>query len=167
MNDDTKQHSDEVALFRHGVIGELMHLAPGSKGLYAWLEEKAAIDYRIPGSLRTRVAAETIRSWLRQYRRGGFDALKPRVRKDHGQSHALPQDISDLLVSIKDEKPELSVHLVIREALATHKVPEGLQLAPSTVHRLLTRAGLMVKKPGEPTSKDHRRFSFEKAGDLP
>ena len=166
MNDDVKQHSEEVALFRHGVIGELVHLEPGTKGLYARLREKAAIDYRIPGSLRTHVAEETIRGWLRQYRKGGFDALKPRVRKDHGQSHALPQEVSDLLVSIKDEKPELSVHLVIREALARNKVPEGLQLAPSTVHRLLSRAGLMVKKPGEPTSKDHRRFSFERAGDL-
>jgi len=166
VNDDVKQHSEEVALFRHGVIGELVHLEPGTKGLYARLREKAAIDYRIPGSLRTHVAEETIRGWLRQYRKGGFDALRPRVRKDHGQSHALPQEVSDLLVSIKDEKPELSVHLVIREALARNKVPEGLQLAPSTVHRLLSRAGLMVKKPGEPTSKDHRRFSFERAGDL-
>jgi putative transposase len=166
VNDDEKQNSDEVALFRHGVIGELVHFAPGSKGLYARLREKADIEYRIPGSLRTHVAEETIRSWLRQYRKGGFDALKPRVRRDHGQSHALPQEVSDLLVSIKDERPDLSVHLVIREALATDKVPEGLQLAPSTVHRLLTRAGLMVKKPGEPTSKDHRRFAFEKAGDL-
>ena len=148
------------------MIGELVHLAPGSKGLYARLAEKAAIDYRIPGSLRTHVAEETIRGWLRLYRKGGFDALKPRLRRDHGQSHALPQEVADLLVSIKDEQPDLSVQLVIREALARNKVPEGLQLAPSTVHRLLTRAGLMVKKPGEPTSKDHRRFVFEKAGDL-
>jgi putative transposase len=166
VKDDEKQHSDEVALFRHGVLGDLVHLAPGTKGLYGFLEKKAAIDYRIPGSLRTRVAEETIRDWLKKYRKGGFDALKPLVRSDQGQSHALPQEISDLLVSIKDEKPALSVHLVIRDALASGKVPEGLQLAPSTVHRLLTRAGLMVKKPGEPTSKDHRRFSFEKAGDL-
>jgi len=166
VNDDVKQHSDEVALFRLGVIGELVHLAPGSKGLYARLREKAAVDYRIPGSLRAHVAEETIRGWLRQYRKGGFDALKPRVRRDHGQSHALPREVSDLLVAIKDEKRDFSVQLVIREALASGKVPEGLPLAPSTVHRLLSRAGLMAKEPGEPTSKDHRRFTFEKAGDL-
>ena len=166
MNDDVKQHSEEVALFRHGLIGDLVHLKPGAKGLYAKLREKEAVEYKIPGSLRTHVAAETIRGWLRDYRKGGFDALRPRLRRDHGQSHALPREVSDLLVSIKDEQHDLSVHLVIQEALASGKVPEGLQLAPSTVHRLLTRAGLMAKKPGEPTSKDHRRFSFEKAGDL-
>jgi transposase InsO family protein len=74
--------------------------------------------------------------------------------------------VSDLLLAIKDDKRELSVQLVIREALASGKVPEGLPLAPSTVHRLLSRAGLMAKVAGEPTSKDHRRFVFEKAGDL-
>jgi transposase InsO family protein len=166
VNDAAKKQSEEVALFRYGVIGDLVHLPPGAKGLYARLKEKAAIDYRIPGSLRVRVAEETIRDWLKAYRRGGLDSLMPRLRTDRGQSRALPRELSDLLVSIKDEKPELSVQLVIREAIARGKVPEGLPLAPSTVHRLLSRAGLMAKRPGEPSSKDHRRFVFEKAGDL-
>lgn len=166
MNDDVKKRSEEVALFRFGVIGDLVHLPPGAKGLYARLKEKAAIDYRIPGSTRVRVAEETIRDWLKAYRKGGLDALAPKARVDHGQSRALPREVADLLVSIKDEKPDLSVQLVIREALAAGKVPEGLPLAPSTVHRLLSRAGLMAKRADQPTSKDHRRFVFEKAGDL-
>ena len=45
-------------------------------------------------------------------------------------------------------------------------VGDDLQLAPATVHRLLSRHGLMEKKPQEPTSKDRRRFAFEKAGEL-
>jgi transposase InsO family protein len=166
VNDDVKQRSEEVALFRHGLIGDLVHLEPGTKGLYAKLQEKAAAEYKIPGTLRTQVAAETIRGWLRDYRKGGFDALKPRVRRDQGQSHAVPQEVADFLVATKDEHPDYSVQLVVQEALASGKVPDGLQLAPSTVHRLLTRAGLMAKKPGDPTTKDHRRFTFEKAGDL-
>jgi transposase InsO family protein len=166
VNDAAKKQSEEVALFRFGVIGDLVHLPPGAKGLYARLREKAAIDYRIPGSLRVRVAEETIRDWLKAYRKGGLDALMPRLRADHGKSRALPRELSDLLVAIKDEKPELSVQLVIREAMAKGKVPAGLPLAPSTVHRLLSSAGLMAKKLGDPTSNDHRRFAFEKAGDL-
>ncbi len=153
MNDDVKKRSEEVALFRFGVIGDLVHLPPGAKGLYERFKEKADIDYRIPGSPRVRVAPETIRSWLRAYRKGGLDALHPRVRADHGQSHALPREVSDLLIAIKDDKRDLSVQLVIREALASGKVPEGLPLAPSTVHRLLSRGGLMAKEPDAPTSK--------------
>ncbi len=119
-NDDVKKRSEEVALFRFGVIGDLVHLPPGAKGLYARLREKAAIDYRIPGSTRVRVAEETIRDWLKAYRKGGLDALTPKPRADHGQSRALPRELADTLVCIKDEKPDLSVQLVIREALAHH-----------------------------------------------
>jgi hypothetical protein len=34
------------------------------------------------------------------------------------------------------------------------------------VHRLLSRQGLMAKRPEEPTSKDRRHFAFEKANEL-
>ncbi len=165
MKDEMKTRQEKVALFRYGLIGDLTHLPPGGRGLYKKLEAKGALDYAIPFSTRTRVAPETIRDWLKNYRQGGFPALMPKPRGDQGQSRALPRDVADLLLSIKDEKPEYSVQLVINEALASKKVPEGLLLAPSTVHRLLSRAGLMARAEA-PASKDHRRFEFEKAGDL-
>ena len=36
---------------------------------------KAEKTYTIPGTTRTRVAAETMRHWINDYRRGGFEAL--------------------------------------------------------------------------------------------
>lgn len=167
MEDETKKRSEEVALFRHGLIADLARMAPGTKGLYRLLETKAAEDYCIPGSTRTRVAEETLRTWLRLYRRGGFEALKPKPRKDAGDSRALPQEVKDLLVSIKEDNGELSVQLVIKEALASKKVPAHVMLAPTTVHRLLSRAGLMRKDVDDgAASGDRRRFAFEKAGEL-
>lgn len=168
MDDEMKKRSEEVALFRHGLIADLARTEPGTKGLYRLLEVKAAEDYCIPGSTRTRVAEETLRTWLRLYRRGGFEALKPKPRKDAGDSRALPHEVKDLLVSIKEDNSELSVQLVIKEALATKKVPEHVMLAPTTVHRLLSRAGLMRKEAddGGASSGDRRRFAFEKAGEL-
>jgi len=167
VDDETKKRSEEVALFRHGLIADLARMEPGTKGLYRLLEVKAAADYCIPGSTRTRVAEETLRTWLRLYRRGGFEALKPKPRKDAGDSRALPQEVKDLLVSIKEDNAELSVQLVIKEALASKKVPEHVMLAPTTVHRLLSRAGLMRKDVDDgAASGDRRRFAFEKAGEL-
>ena len=107
MDDETKKRSEEVALFRHGLIADLARIEPGTKGLYRLLETKAAQDYCIPGSTRTRVAEETLRTWLRLYRRGGFEALKPKTRKDAGDSRALPQEVKDLLVSLKEDNSEL------------------------------------------------------------
>ena len=71
-----------VALFRYSVIADMTQLPLQHRGLYKLLTEKADREYAIPGSLRRRVAAETIRGWLRAYRRGGFDALVPKQRAD-------------------------------------------------------------------------------------
>ena len=73
VKDEKRKRVEEVALFRYGLIAELAQLEPGTKGLYRLIEEKAAKDYAIPGSARTRVAEETLRDWLKAYRKGGLD----------------------------------------------------------------------------------------------
>ena len=98
-----------LALFRYGLIADFIHLPAGSPGLYARLREKAAADYSIPGSKRMRVAPETLRHWLKLYRRGGFDALLPVDRADRGHSRALSQAVADALLSLKEEQPHLSI----------------------------------------------------------
>jgi len=105
----TTDRRDEVALFRYGLIADLTHMEPGEPGTYARLKDKAKHRYAIPGSHRTGVAAETMRGWLRAWRKGGFDALRPKPRADQGQARAIPQEVTDLLCTIKEDKHELSV----------------------------------------------------------
>jgi len=166
MNDHDNDRRREVALFRYSLIADLVRQELGTQGLYAKIEEKAAVEYTIPGTTRTRVAAETIRDWLKRYRRGGFDALLPKPRADRGQSRSLPAPVVDVLLEIKEGNPALSVQLVIREARARKEVPEDLPLPASTVHRLLARHGLMDKPQGEHSDADRRRFAFQHAGEL-
>jgi putative transposase len=158
----------EIALFRYGVIADLVHLEPHHRGLYALLAKKAEAEYTIPGSLRRHVASETMRGWLRSYRQGGFDALVPRVRADSGTARALPPQVVDLLCYLKDDKPTLSIPAIIRVAREQHAdvVTPEVALPESTVHRLLARRGLTKKRPDEPTSSDRRRFEHQSAGDL-
>jgi hypothetical protein len=56
MNDPDTDRRQAVALFRYGVIAELLHLPVGGKGLYTHLAERAAREYTIPGSTRNRLA---------------------------------------------------------------------------------------------------------------
>lgn len=156
------QYRQALALFRYGLIADLIQLPAGSRGLYARLREKARADYTIPGSTRTRVAAETLRHWLKDYRRGGFDALLPKGRADRGHARALPEAVADALLTLKDEQPQLSIPQLIRAVQQSGAAPAGLALPPSTVHRLLTRAGLMHKAPAEDatSAQDRRRFAF-------
>jgi putative transposase len=166
MSDTDSDQRHAIALFRYGLIADLVHWPKERKGLYARLAEKAARDYTIPGSSRTRVAEETIRDWLKAYRQGGFDALLPKPRADRGQVRALPAAVVEALLATKEGNPALSVQLVIRQARNCPQVPADLPLPPSTVHRLLARHGLMDKPAGEAGDHDRRRFAFAAAGEL-
>jgi transposase InsO family protein len=162
MDKDNLQ--EQVGLFRYGIIADFINLEAGSRGLYAQIKKKAEQQYAIPGSRRTRVAEETIRSWLKKYRKSGFEGLLPKGRLDRGKARRLPQEVQDTLLTIKEENPELTVPLVIKKARAAGQVAENIRLPESTVYKLLVRHGL-TKKQAEPT-KDHRRFSYQHAGEL-
>lgn len=168
MDDPRNKHAEEVALFRYGLIADLLHPDGDSAGkkLYERLREKADKSYCIPGSRRTRVAVETLKDWLSDYKAGGFDALRPKPRKDIGSSRSIPPEVVDLLVHIKDEHRDYSVAMAIEEARRLSERARGVALPVSTVHRLLSRAGVMKPLPASPTSKDHRRFAYQRAGEL-
>ena len=118
-------------------------------------------NHYFPGSNRTRVAAETMRGWTADYRRGGFEALYPKPRTDRGKPRRLPAEIAERLIALKTENPGWSVRIVIEAAHG-----EGIDhpLAPSTVHRLFSREGLFDRKP--PDGADRRRFAFREAGEM-
>ena len=164
--DRTVNNSDDdlrqaIALFRYGVIADLVHLPLGTPGIGDKLRDKASQPYTIPGSDRTHVAAETIRGWIRLYRYGGFEALYPKPRTDRGQPRRLPPEVAERLIALKVDNPAWSVRAVIK---AAREGGVDHPLAPSTVHRLFSRGGLFDKKP--PDGADRRRFAFRDAGEL-
>ncbi len=156
----------EVALFRYGLIADLAHLPPGTPGIRAQLRAKAEQSYTIPGTHRTRVAAETLRDWLQHYRRGGFDALYPKRRADLGRPRRLAPEAAEVLIAIKTAHPSWSVRQVIAGAIASGQLPDGVRLAHSTVHRLLRAEGLTGKRAATADGADRRRFSYRFAGQL-
>ncbi len=93
---DFATHTDDVALFRYGLIADLRDARPGDRSLHVRLEEKADREYDIPRSTCLRVAAGTLRESLYAHRRVGFDPLKPRPRQGVGRARALPPPLSSL-----------------------------------------------------------------------
>ena len=168
MTEEAQTPETQVALFRYGLVADCVQLQKGKgNDLTRKLAEKASQHYAIPQSRRTKVAVETMRDWIAAYRSGGFDALKPKKRKDAGSARKLPQEVLDRLIAYKDEHPLFTVPMVIDAVRAELRLdPQQLLLPLSTVHRVLSRAGVMHKRPSDPTSLDHRRFSYELAGEL-
>ena len=167
MTDEAHNPQTQIALFRYGLVADCIHLPKGKgNGISQKLQDKAKQHYSIPGSRRTKVAVETLRDWIADYREGGFDALKPKQRTDAGSARKLPPEVVDKLVAYKDEHRAFSVPMVISAVRAEMTLDPSFCLPLSTVHRILSRAGVMEKDPVDPTSLDHRRFSYEQAGEL-
>jgi len=158
-----KDPGPEVAVFRHGVIADVLHLRERSAEWAAMLRAKAELEYDIPGTRWRRIAVGTMREWIRRFRKGGLDGLRPRPRSDLGSSRSISEEAADILKGIKQDNPRLSTRLVIREALEGGKIARGTALAHGTVHRMLASAGLT--RPRAKQSPDMRRYFYFFAGE--
>ena len=89
--------AEKIALFRYGLIANLV-LEPLPRGeLTRRAEEIAARHYEIPASQRTSVSVDTLLDWALRYRNGGFEALAPQPRQDRGQSRTITPQLADLI----------------------------------------------------------------------
>ena len=164
MKTPADRYRHDVALFRYGLIADIMTLPPGTERAAA-VRARAERAHAIPGSTRTRVSVQTLRDWIRIYERDGFDGLMPKARSDRAQPRRMSPDVIETLLSIKRDAPELSVRKVIGQARESGEVGDDTPLPPSTIHRLFAREGLMVRQ-SQSVQKDMRRFAFRFAGEL-
>lgn len=162
---DDEKLREQVALFRHGVISEIVSrtLSPGEQE--SLLTRIASAEWTIPGTGRTHVGRSTARDWVDLYRRCGFDGLKPGVRSDCGQSRSIPEEIQDQLIALRKERKGASVESVIKALHLAGRVPEGVTLRRSTVYRLLT-ASAPAPLPSLSGEPDALAFTFPHANDL-
>ena len=166
LSNPQHERAEEIALFRYGLIADVVRLELGSTGISALLRQRAAQEHTIPGSSKRRVAVETMRTWVKSYRRRGFAGLYPKPRSDKGRPRNIPPEVVDHLLHAKEQSPASTVKDVITAVEKAGQVPTDCVLAESTVHRLLHRAGLMLKATESGTHKDRRQFSYAWAGDL-
>ena len=166
--DDDRALLERIAVFRHSLVARL--LAPDHDPAERLAERRRILDsdHQIPGTRRTRVADTTLRDWVRSYRTGGFEALKPKKRIDAGATRALDPRAADRLLAIKEAEPALAIRSVIARVRAEGVVEAEVPLAHSTVHRLFQRHGLGGRGrhhgdagPGG-GGTDRRRFAFER-----
>ena len=103
--DDERAH--QLALFRYQVIAALVEPSELSEqGVAAGVREIASRTHFLPGSGPVKVSARTAYAWLRSYRRGGIEALRPRSRKDRGKRRVIDDAVLDRAVQLRKEIPK-------------------------------------------------------------
>src|SRR5437762_1721124 len=128
---------EQIALHRWAVIAEAAgaQLTAGERGALA--RQIAARDHQHPDGSRRRYSRGTVDRWLRSWRAGGLEALKPSARADTGAVRAHPELFAEA-AALRLELPSRSAAQIASILWHRHRV----RVSERTVRAQLRRAGL-------------------------
>ena len=154
-----------MALFRLTVLGPLASRGEIKHGEVKHIIRKlASQSYNIPDSKRTHLSEHTIARWHLLWKRGGIDALNPKVRLDKGKTQ-LTEPVQNKLIMLKKDKPERSINQLIemieREGLVSQKT-----LSRASVHRFLKQQQLSKRILPNQHIIERRSYVAAHAGDI-
>ena len=154
-----------TALFRLSVLGPLISPEQLQRGeLQTIIRQLAQREYAIPDSDRRMLGEKTIQSWYYLWRKGGIDALVPKVRVDRGSSK-MSATVQEAILAAKRENPRRSINQIERLLVAAGVAPQQ-SLSRSSVHRLLQQSGLSQMRGSASLPEEKRSFTAEFAGSI-
>ena len=161
-----KQHQEDVALFRFGVISDLVCSRLESGEMTRLINRKSEQRWQIPHSGKTRISVSTIRRWVRLYEQSNrrLSSLYPAARSDRGRSRKVDEETILSLVRLRKEMPELPVNRLLVEMEKRNLCPPGQAISLSTAYRILKQEGL--SGPAAYAKTDRRRFEAEYPNDI-
>ena len=162
MDEDLRE---KIALFRYGVIAELVGRTPAPREKEKLLCAIAAKEWTVPGSQRTHIGHSTVRDWIVRYQTHGFEGLKPGPRADAGRSRAIPEQVQELLLKLRAERPSASIDSLIRAVHLCGRFAPTLRLSRSSVHRFLA-AQAQPAQTASGAEPDAQAFTFPHVNDL-
>jgi len=152
------------ALSRYEVVGRYLAMQPKRGQRRKLLEQLANQNWLGPDGELFRVAADTIRVWVRQYRKDGLPGLMDKQQPIRGVQ-VLNEEQINVLCQLKKQVPERSLERIIQIAEQTELIQSGV-LKRSTVHRVLQSNGLSARNSRVADSKDLDRFEADYPNDL-
>lgn len=137
---------DEVALLRYRVIAPLLDpdLKRGHRS--GLLNQLSQNSYDHPNTKKqTKFAAETIRHWVKQYKKNGFSGLTSKTRSDKNKIKGISERLAQDAINLKLENPSRTIDGIITILEKTGKISSGI-IKRSTLHRLFQARKINIRK---------------------
>lgn len=155
----SENEANELALFRFSIIAPVVSNTYSFPSKMAFFRDASLKEYILPSGKKCVFKSTTLRNWYFDYKRYGFDALKPKTRRDFGTSRKMPTNVSNRIIEIKKELPHITGKAIYNKLLE-----EGTILAKdfsiATVYRYLNNHNLKYI----PT-QERKQFEMEHSGD--
>jgi len=155
MNKNLRQ---EIALFRYSLIAPLLTETYTQKTAKEYLKEISAKEYDTPQGMKREYAPETVKEWLRIYRKYGIDGLYPKGRSDKGKLRKLSAKAKEFIIKSKKQSPKRSGKSIYNELIARGYISVG-DISLSTIQRFLSKSNLTAKKL-DPVERKAFEFEF-------
>jgi len=157
----TDNDREQIALFRFSLISPILNRQVKKQNEY--LAKVAAKKHNVPYYGVREYSPKTIAMWVRAYRKGGFEGLKPKPRNDKGKSRVLTPELKEVILEAREDHPDRSVSLLY-DQLITEKKMLPSQASYSTVYRFLKKKNLLVNSPRK--EENRRRFAYDQVNML-
>ncbi|MDO8685403.1 MAG: DDE-type integrase/transposase/recombinase, partial [Clostridiales bacterium] len=146
------KYEDAVAFFRFQIISELLDAAPGFIEATAKKLSKQQFNDVIHKKMVS-FSERTIFQYYSDFKKGGFDALKPKTRCDKGAHPGIDATVIKDILSLKKELPTRSAAKIIIMLDLAGRIPEN-SIHLRTANRILNQYGYTR----ENLSKDSRIY---------
>ena len=169
MSETTCPRDDDAAraeaLFRYRVLGPLLDTRAVAT-LRARVAEVAATRHLHPSRGEIAISARSLWTWLRRFRAGGIEALRPQHRSDRGCLRALDRPMLERAETLRRELParwtSTVLDILVREGTV------GADKAPhrATLDRHLRALGASRRQLVVLGTKRTIKMAFDDFGDL-
>jgi putative transposase len=163
---DQPDLEEQRALFRHSLIGPVLHrdLEHGEQA--AILREQAAQEWEVPGGGRRRFSVRTLKRYLQRRRANqSLDSLRRKRRADAGARKRLSAEAWERAQLLKREQPRRAAEVVLKMLVGQQLLREG-ECSPATLRRYLHAAGLTRRALLRERPKAYRRWQRSEPGAL-
>jgi putative transposase len=131
--------ADAVAFFRFQIISEMLDAPNGF--IYSTAKKLAKQQFNDVFNKRMVTFSErTIFKYYSDYKKYGFEGLKPKARCDKGEHPRIDTDIISQILALKKETPARSAAKIISMLTVANRIEEG-SLHVRTVNRILSQYG--------------------------
>lgn len=108
-----KDIREKIALKRFEIISPV--LAEPARAQNEYFRQQAEREHHFPRYGLKKISVSTMKTWLKKYRKDGFDALKPRSRSDRGRPRRLDEQALKVIKVKCKAYPSFSVQKLYEE----------------------------------------------------
>ena len=162
---ETHPHPVETtALWRYGLISELLHASSDGLNLAERLKTAAERTWNHPTQGLIRLKPDTLRHWLYRYKKGGIGCLEDRPRRDKGQSQ-VPKPIAERFAALRNAHPYATTERLL-DILIAEGTWNAVRPSRSALYRLAEFKGLKRRRTGASTAQEAHAFAYEAFGKM-